>query len=191
MFYWNQKELLSVVSHRCKKLAGCCWAVTTVKRPNESSGSMEGNVLFSFFWLLKDGQERSALVMAIGVAPINPTSPASHTYWTVALSPNPSESQRSRLTAPPPGPGCIEPQQQMLQAHFERGCYAWPSERHPRCALPSALERTAAVLMDLEWADSKTVAEKFMFGALRCRRAHWLRRDGLKQQRRRHGHKWT
>lgn len=107
-------------------------------------------MFFFFRCLLKDGQERSALVMAIGVAPINPTSPASHTYWTVALSPNPSESQRSRLTATPPGPRCIKPQQQMLQAHFERGCYAWPSERHPRRALPFALERTAPLLMDLE-----------------------------------------
>ncbi len=36
----------------------------------------------------------------------NPTSPASHTYWTVALSPNPSESQTSQLTAPPPALFC-------------------------------------------------------------------------------------
>lgn len=57
-----------------------------------------------YIFQLKDGQERSTLVMATGLAPINPTSPASHTYWTVALSPNPSESQRSRLTASPPGP---------------------------------------------------------------------------------------
>lgn len=40
MFYWNQRELLSVVSHRCKEMAAWCWAVTTVKRWNEGSGSM-------------------------------------------------------------------------------------------------------------------------------------------------------
>lgn len=80
MFYWNQSELLSVVSHRCGEMAAWWWAVTTVKRRNEGSGSMatwsiESGRKFAFFSLhfqMKDGQESSALVMATGAAPSQP-----------------------------------------------------------------------------------------------------------------------
>lgn len=81
MFYWNQRELLSVVSHRWREMAAWCWAVTTVKRRNEGSGSMAAwavesgrkcTFFFSLRFQIKDWQEHSALVMATGASPSQP-----------------------------------------------------------------------------------------------------------------------
>ena len=41
-----------MVSHRCKEMAAWCWAVTTVKRRNEGSGSMSRQVRRGFFFLV-------------------------------------------------------------------------------------------------------------------------------------------
>lgn len=79
MFYWNQKELLNVVSHRCKELAAWRWAVTTVKSRNEGSGSMEGNVHF-FSWKM----DRSA----------------AHWWWPQGLPQSTPHLQQVTLTGP-------------------------------------------------------------------------------------------
>lgn len=107
-----------------------------------------------YIFQLKDGQERSTLVMATGLAPINPTSPASHTYWTVALSPNPSESQRSWLTASPPGPAV---------SSLSNRCYRLPLSvvvmHQPRHFILGVLlysaEKNMNVLKDLDRGDVK------------------------------------
>lgn len=108
MFYWNQGELLSVVSHRCRKMAAWCWAVTPVKRQNEGSDCMAAWPLSQawkvhFFTTFSDEGWAARWWWPQGQPLVNSTSPASHTYWTVALSPSPSESQWSRLTGLPPG----------------------------------------------------------------------------------------
>lgn len=65
-------------------------------------------------------------------------------------------------------PRCIEPKQQVLQAHFECGSYA-SSYLHPQCCAMLLKKHECFEGFDREW---KMVVDKFVFGSLRCHRAH-------------------
>lgn len=167
MFYWNQKELLNVVSHRCMELAAWCRAVTTVKSWNEGSGSMEGNVHFSV--------ERWTGAQHTGdghrACPNQPhISSKSHLLdrgfltQSLRVPEEPADSFSTR-------PCCIQPQQQMLRAPFECGCYASTSALHPwRASLLSWKKHECFERFGQRRCEM--VAEKFMFGSLSCHRTH-------------------
>lgn len=166
MFYRNQRELLIVVGHRCKEMLVWQWAMTTVKCQNEGSGSMERNVHF-FRWQM----DRSA----------------AQWWWQRRLPNQPHISSKSQLLDRGPltqsfrvpeepadsysnRPCSTAFQQQVLQAHFECGCYASPRELHPP-HVSLCLRSNMNVLKD----SKHNLCDKVVF----LRRHSW--RDDLKR----------
>ncbi len=196
MFYWNQRELLSAVSHRCREMAARCWAVTTVKRWNEGSGSMaawavESGRKCTFFFPLrfqvKDVQERSALVMATGAAPSQPhISSQSHLVDRGSLTQSlrvPEEPVDSSSTRP-----CCYGASATGATAFLWACLLCITLGTSAWCVSLSSWRNINVLKELERGDAKWlltrnyVPDKVVFGSLRCHRAHYVSHDDLRQQ---------
>lgn len=125
MFYWNQRELLSVSSHRCREMAAGPWQLSKGEMKARAAWQHEalsqaGNVLF---FQMKDGQEHSVLVMATGATPhLQPV-----TLTGPLLSHPILQSPRRASWQLPHQPfSAMERQQQVPQALIETGCYASP-----------------------------------------------------------------
>lgn len=175
-------------------MAAWWWAVTTVKRRNEGSGSMaawaveSGRKCTYFFFSpcrlqMKDGQESSTLVMAKGVAPRQPPRLQPVTLSGPWLS--------HPIPQSPRGAGWQLLQQAAPLSRVCNRCHR-VSERtlvmyHPRnfslmyFSIPSW--RNLNVLKELQGGDAKWlltgnyVLDKVVCGSLRCHRGHKLCHD--------------
>lgn len=101
MFYWNQEGAAHCGQSQVEENGSPALVRDTCQKSWKAHAAWKEMYLFFSFFSPRWMMDSSAAAMAARAAPINPTSPPSHTYWTVTHSPiqDPSGSRKGRLTA--------------------------------------------------------------------------------------------